>query len=242
MRKRLHVRHLLIYQIHDLIKGLEHIQAFKVLALRDLRVQRGVEVEDRRVHAPNGEELFALEAGLRDVLRQAVAVDARSYRHAELARVGEAHWFTAAGLLCPFCSQRLLGCVLLQKTLGLRDMMRGRRGRRLADFCCSACPCAAFLRVNATLASCLNTLVKELVCLWNASNLGRRLDLCVALAHRERLGGAPGLDLCANRLGVRVPRVAAPVARELDGPVARADLRALGLMHAFAVRVQHRRV
>ena len=92
MREGLDVRHLLIYQVHDLIKGLEHIQAFKVLALRDLRVERGVEVEDRRVHAADLKKFFALEAGLRDVLRQAVAVDARSHRHAELARVGEAHW------------------------------------------------------------------------------------------------------------------------------------------------------
>ena len=92
MRKGLDVRHLLIYQIHDLVEGLEHIQAFKILALRDLRVERGVEVEDRRVHAADLKKFFALEAGLRDVLRQAVAVDARSYRHSQLARVGEAHW------------------------------------------------------------------------------------------------------------------------------------------------------
>ena len=104
MRKGFHVRHLLIYEIHDLVEGLEHIQAFEVFALRDLRVERGVEVEDRRVHAADLKQFFALEAGLRDVLRQAVAVDARSYRHAELARVGEAHWSLP---LCPFRSQRL---------------------------------------------------------------------------------------------------------------------------------------
>ena len=110
MREGLDVRHLLIYEIHDLIKGLEHVQAFKIFRLRDLRVERGVEVEDRRVHAPNGEELFALEAGLRDVLRQAVAVDARSHCHAELARVGEAHWFTAAGLLALLARRGFLWC------------------------------------------------------------------------------------------------------------------------------------
>ena len=109
MRERLDVRHLLIYQIHDLVEGLEHIQAFKILALRDLRVERGVEVEDRRVHAADLKQFFALEAGLRDVLRQAVAVDARSYRHAELARVGEAHWFTAAALLALFARRGFCG-------------------------------------------------------------------------------------------------------------------------------------
>ena len=101
MRKGLDVRHLLIYEVHDLVEGLEHIQAFKVLALRDLRVERGVEVEDRRVHAAYLKQFFALEAGLRDVFRQAVAVDARSHRHAELARVGEAHWFYC-WTACPF--------------------------------------------------------------------------------------------------------------------------------------------
>ena len=109
MRKGLDVRHLLIYEIHDFVEGLEYIQAFEILALRDLRVERGVEVEDRRVHAPNGEELFALEAGLRDVLGQAVAVDARSHRHAELARVGEAHWSTAVGLLALFARRGFCG-------------------------------------------------------------------------------------------------------------------------------------
>ena len=109
MRKGLDVRHLLIYEIHDFVEGLEHIQAFKILALRDLRVERGVEVEDRRVHAADLEKFFALEAGLRDVLGQAVAVDARSYRHAELARVGEAHWFTAAGLLALFARRGFCG-------------------------------------------------------------------------------------------------------------------------------------
>jgi len=101
MRKGLDVRHLLIYEIHDLVEGLEHIQAFEVLALRDLRVERGVEVEDRRVHAADLKQFLALEAGLRDVLREAVAVDARSHRHAELARVGEAHWFYC-WTACPF--------------------------------------------------------------------------------------------------------------------------------------------
>ena len=110
MREGLDVRHLLIYEIHDLIKGLEHVQAFKIFRLRDLRVERGVEVEDGRVDAAYLKQFFALEAGLRDVLRQAVAVDARSHRHSQLARVGEAHWFTAAGLLALFCSQRLLWC------------------------------------------------------------------------------------------------------------------------------------
>ena len=64
MGKRLHVRHLLIYQIHDLVEGLEHIQAFEIFRLRDLRVERGVEVEDRRVHAADLKEFLALEAGL----------------------------------------------------------------------------------------------------------------------------------------------------------------------------------
>ena len=113
MRKGLDVRHLLIYQIHDLIEGLEHIQAFEIFRLRDLRVERGVEVEDRRVHAADLKQFFALEAGLRDVLRQAVAVDARSHRHAELARVGEAHWFTAAGLLALFARRGFLWCAKL---------------------------------------------------------------------------------------------------------------------------------
>ena len=113
MRERLDVRHLLIYQIHDLVEGLEHIQAFEILALRDLRVERGVEVEDRRVHAAYLKEFFALEAGLRDVLREAVAVDARSHRHAELARVGEAHWFTAAGLLALLARRGFLWCAKL---------------------------------------------------------------------------------------------------------------------------------
>ena len=45
MRKGLDVRDLLIYQIHDLVEGLEHIQAFEIFRLRDLRVERGVEVE-----------------------------------------------------------------------------------------------------------------------------------------------------------------------------------------------------
>ena len=108
MREGLDVRHLLIYEIHDFVEGLEHIQAFKVLALRDLRVERGVEVEDRRVHAADLKQFLALEAGLRDVLRQAVAVDARSHRHAELARVGEAHWFTA-GLLAFFARRGFCG-------------------------------------------------------------------------------------------------------------------------------------
>ena len=98
MRKGLDVRHLLIYQIHDLVEGLEHVQAFEIFRLRDLRVERGVEVEDRRVHAADLKQFLALEAGLRDVLRQAVAVDARSHRHAELARVGEAHWLLSARL------------------------------------------------------------------------------------------------------------------------------------------------
>ena len=98
MRKGLDVRHLLVYQIHDLVEGLEHIQAFEIFRLRDLRVERGVEVEDRRVHAADLKQFLALEAGLRDVLRQAVAVDARSHRHAELARVGEAHWLLSARL------------------------------------------------------------------------------------------------------------------------------------------------
>ena len=120
MREGLDVRHLLIYEIHDLVEGLEHIQALEIFRLRDLRVERGVEVEDRRVHAADLKQFFALEAGLRDVLRQAVAVDARSHRHAELARVGEAHWFTAAGLLVPFFARRgFLWCEAL-------------------DFCCSA--------------------------------------------------------------------------------------------------------
>ena len=109
MRKGLDVRHLLIYEIHDFVEGLEHIQAFEVLALRDLRVERGVEVEDRRVHAADLKKFLALEAGLRDVLRQAVAVDARSHRHAELARVGEAHWSTAAGLLALFARRGFCG-------------------------------------------------------------------------------------------------------------------------------------
>ena len=91
MREGFHVRHLLVYQIHDLVEGLEDVQAFKIFRLRDLRVERGVEVEDRRVHAADLKQFLALEAGLRDVLGQAVAVDARSHRHAELARVGEAH-------------------------------------------------------------------------------------------------------------------------------------------------------
>ena len=113
MREGFHVRHLLIYEIHDLVKGLEHIQAFKILALCDLRVQRGVEVEDGRVDAAYLKQFFALEAGLRDVLRQAVAVDARSHRHAELARVGEAHWSTAAGLLALFARTGFLWCAKL---------------------------------------------------------------------------------------------------------------------------------
>ena len=104
MRKGLDVRHLLIYEIHDFVEGLEHIQALEIFRLRDLRVERGVEVEDRRVHAADLKKFLALEAGLRDVLRQAVAVDARSHRHAELARVGEAHWSLP---LLPFRSQRL---------------------------------------------------------------------------------------------------------------------------------------
>ena len=124
MRKGLDVRHLLIYEVHDLVEGLEHIQAFKILALRDLRVERGVEVEDRRVHAADLKEFLALEAGLRDVLRQAVAVDARSHRHAELARVGEAHWFTAAGLLALFCSQRLLWCGVCLISVAARVFLR----------------------------------------------------------------------------------------------------------------------
>ena len=115
MRKRLDVRHLLVYEVHDLVEGLEHIQAFEILALRDLRVERGVEVEDRRVHAADLKQFFALEAGLRDVLRQAVAVDARSHRHAELARVGEAHELLCA-LLCP---QAFFWCAkLLPKRFG----------------------------------------------------------------------------------------------------------------------------
>ena len=109
MRKGLDVRHLLIYEVHDLVEGLEHIQAFEIFRLRDLRVERGVEVEDRRVHAADLKQFFALEAGLRDVLRQAVAVDARSHRHAELARVGEAHGFTAARLLCLFARRGFCG-------------------------------------------------------------------------------------------------------------------------------------
>ena len=117
MRKGLDVRHLLIYEIHDLVEGLEHIQAFEILALRDLRVERGVEVEDRRVHAADLKQFLALEAGLRDVLRQAVAVDARSHRHSQLARVGETH-----GLLP-------LGACLLEVS------------RRATDWgCCFACP------------------------------------------------------------------------------------------------------
>ncbi len=102
MREGLDVRHLLIYEIHDLVKGLEHIQAFEILALRDLRVERGVEVEDRRVHAADLKQFFALEAGLRDVLGKAVAVDARSHGDAELARVGEAHELLCAGTALPF--------------------------------------------------------------------------------------------------------------------------------------------
>ena len=109
MREGLDVRHLLIYEIRDLIKGLEHVQAFKIFRLRDLRVERGVEVEDRRVHAADLKEFFALEAGLRDVLGQAVAVDARSHRHSQLARVGEAHRFTAAGLLALFARRGFCG-------------------------------------------------------------------------------------------------------------------------------------
>ena len=101
MRERLDVRHLLIYEVHDLVEGLEHVQALEIFRLRDLRVERGVEVEDRRVHAADLKQFLALEAGLRDVLREAVAVDARSHRHAELARVGEAHWFYC-WTACPF--------------------------------------------------------------------------------------------------------------------------------------------
>ena len=110
MRKGLDVRHLLIYEIHDLVEGLEHIQALEIFRLRDLRVERGVEVEDRRVHAADLKQFLALEAGLRDVLRQAVAVDARSHRHAELARVGEAHWSTAAGLFALLLPQAFVVC------------------------------------------------------------------------------------------------------------------------------------
>ena len=113
MREGLDVRDLLIYEVHDLVEGLEHIQAFEIFRLRDLRVERGVEVEDRRVHAAYLKQFLALEAGLRDVLRQAVAVDARSHRHAELARVGEAHWFTAAGLLALFARRGFLWCAKL---------------------------------------------------------------------------------------------------------------------------------
>ena len=127
MRERLDVRHLLIYQIYNFIKGLEHIQALEIFRLRDLRVERGVEVEDRRVHAADLKQFFALEAGLRDVLREAVAVDARSHRHAELARVGEAHWSlpfddclcAAAGLGLPFLlAQAFLWCATLPKNFG----------------------------------------------------------------------------------------------------------------------------
>ena len=149
MREGLDVRHLLIYQIHDLVEGLEHIQAFKIFRLRDLRVERGVEVEDRRVHAADLKQFLALEAGLRDVLREAVAVDARSHRHAELARVGEAHRLLPLlalrdglgllFLLCPFCSEALQGFCSCFKSLGLQryDVWSARR-RRLADFAARA--------------------------------------------------------------------------------------------------------
>ena len=76
MRKRLDVRHFFVDEVHDLIEGLEHIQAFEIFRLRDLRVERGVEVEDRRVHAADLKQFFALEAGLRDVreeLQSAIA-------------------------------------------------------------------------------------------------------------------------------------------------------------------------
>ena len=54
MRKGLDVRHLLIDEVHDFVEGLEHIQAFEVLALRDLRVERGVE----RVEEPRRRKLM----------------------------------------------------------------------------------------------------------------------------------------------------------------------------------------
>ena len=124
MREGLDVRHLFINKVHDLVEGLEHIQAFEIFRLRDFRVERGVEVEDRRVHAAYLKQLFALEAGLRDVLRQAVAVDARSHRHAELARVGEAHWLLSArlragtGCLLFLLAQAFLWCATLPKNFG----------------------------------------------------------------------------------------------------------------------------
>ena len=137
MRKGLDVRHLLIYQIYNFIEGLEHVQALEIFRLRDLRVERGVEVEDRRVHAAYLKQFFALEAGLRDVLGQAVAVDARSHGDAELARVGEAHWLLSARLragtgcllfLLAGLAEAFVRCEAVPNALCRRDMMRGQLG------------------------------------------------------------------------------------------------------------------
>ena len=90
MRPGLDVGHLLVDEVHDLVEGLEDVQALEVLALDDLRVQVVLDVERLRVDAPDLEDR-ALDALLRHVLRQLVAVDARPDRHAQLPGVGEAH-------------------------------------------------------------------------------------------------------------------------------------------------------
>lgn len=90
VRPRLDVRHLLVDEVHDLVEGLEDVEALEVLALRDLRVEVVVEVKDVGVRAADLEDR-ALDADLRHVLREPVAVDARPDGHAELARVREAH-------------------------------------------------------------------------------------------------------------------------------------------------------
>ena len=90
VRPRLDVRHLLVDEVHDLVEGLEDVEALEVLALRDLRVEVVVEVKDVGVRAADLEDR-ALDADLRHVLREPVAVDTRPDGHAELARVREAH-------------------------------------------------------------------------------------------------------------------------------------------------------
>jgi len=111
VRPRLDVRHLLVDEVHDLVEGLEDVEALEVLALRDLRVEVVVEVKDVGVRAADLEDR-ALDADLRHVLREPVAVDARPDGHAELARVREAHFGPARGALSASAlARRLRGAV-----------------------------------------------------------------------------------------------------------------------------------